>query len=326
MIAPYINCFTGSITHVLNQPGLSESDFLLFGDGFLLTSGLDEYGFPELVFNVVKCGELALKRFEVDFNYFSPNEDIDFKILRETCAENTPGIIVWTNSSHLAYSSLYSKNMGYLHCIVIKQVNDRYLTIFDPLVVDIPPYAMNATLSFENAQRALTDTAKMNARGAMGSLLKIHEKNHIDINPERKHQQMLATAHNFLNSSEFYNAIQDYIKINQSAYDTANIDQKKYLSRRIFDHIQVLYVIPLLELLKAETQFASLKEKIDIEIAQWRSIAMMALKNSKIPSERLFDKIIENLNKCSQLRYEYWSGVVDNYILNHQHVLANHAL
>lgn len=310
MMKAYVNCFTGSIAHILNHPSVSESDLMLLGDGYLLRSGVDEYGVPELTFEVLGCGELALEKLGVGYNRHELGSNIDFNNLKQLCELHNNGVIAWANSSYLSYSSMYSTNMGYLHSIVLKEVSDSSLSVFDPLVVDIPPYSMYGHLSYAEANRALADIEKIDSYNVMGSLLKIAPNDNINIDALRNGECLSHAAKNFFSEPLNNQAIIDYLSSNQKAYESADDERKKNLSRRIFDHIQVLYVIPLLELIKMESASLELRKHVDEEIREWRSVAMMALKNSKILSERVFNKIISKLEVCSQMRCEYWEKVV----------------
>ena len=309
MMKAYLNCFTGAITHSLGHSFVKESDIVLFGDGYLLRSGIDEYGVPELTFKVLECGELALKKFGVGYSYYQFGVQIDFDALRKLCKLHNNGIIAWANSSHLSYSSLYSTNMGYLHSIVLEEVNDTELRVFDPLVVDIPPYAMYGNLSHDEVIVALTDADKIDSYDVMGAFFKIHPIADIVIDTTSRKKHMGSLAERFFSEPVYNKAIMNYISSNQLAYEDAGDERKKHLSRRIFDHIRVLYVLPLLELLKKESHSVDLRNQIDEEIKEWRSISMMALKNSKVLSERVFNKIITKMLACSQMRDRYWKYV-----------------
>lgn len=308
---PYINCFTGAITHTLNNPNIQESNLMLMGKGFLLRSGYDEYGLPEITFPVQQCGETALYELGISFSHHVLPEHINFDELQELCQKNPDGMVAWTNSAHLNYSSLYSINLGYLHSIVIKKVGVHSMEIFDPLVVDIPPYATWGDLSFIQAEKALGDIVKTDTHNLMGKLLLIQPNPNAFLSDHKKQQSIIDVAQEFFQNKMYTQAIQHYIAINQNAYENADDCSKKSLSRRIFDHVQVLYIIPLLQMLMFEIHSQKLQTLLEAEILQWRTVAMMALKNSKILSERVFDKIITTLNQCAQMRHEYWECLLN---------------
>lgn len=308
---PYINCFTGAIIHTLSNPNITESNLMLLGKGFLLRSGFDEYGLPEITFPVQSCGETALKELGVKFHRYSLTDTFNSDELEELCQSNPNGVVAWTNSAHLGYSSLYSINLGYLHSIVIKRVAGQVVHVFDPLVVDIPPYATCGELSFEQARQALTDIVKSDTNNLMKMLLLIEPSPEVKVSKNQKQQHLVSLASEFFQNEIYSQAIYNYITINEDAYKKADDSLKQTLSRRIFDHVQVLYIIPLLQMLMLEIPSSKLNVLLNEEIIQWKTVAMMALKNSKILSERVFNKIILTLNECAQMRHKYWE-----YLLN----------
>jgi len=310
-VKPYINCFTGAIVHTLDNPNIQESSLMLLGKGYLLISGYDEYGLPEITFPVQVCGETALKDLCIKFSHYSLTSNLNFDDLQALCERYIHGVIAWTNSAHLSYSSLYSINLGYLHSIVIKKVANEKIHVFDPLVVDIPPYSTCGELSLENAKMALTNIVKTDTANLMGKLLLVEPAPRLYLNENKKLQSLIKLANNFFQNDIYLDAIKHYIKINEEAYAKADDELKKTLSRRIFDHAQVLYIIPLLQMMRFETTSLKLQELLEEEITEWKSVAMMALKNSKILSDRVFNKIILTLNKCAQMRYEYWDWILN---------------
>jgi hypothetical protein len=311
LVKPYINCFTGAIIHALSNPKIQESNLMLLGQGFLLRSGYDEYGLPEITFPVQQCGEAALKELGVTFSHYSLEDTIHFDELQKLCDKSLNGVVAWTNSAHLDYSSLYSINLGYLHSIVLKKVTTRTVHVFDPLVVDIPPYAICGELSFEQAKMALTDTVKTDANNLMGKLLLINPAPDAFLSENKKQQSIFRVVNEFFQDETYSRAINHYIAINEAAYAKADDPLKQSLSRRIFDHVQVLYIIPLLQMLMLEITSNKLQTLLEQEIIQWKTVAMMALKNSKILSERVFHKIIFTLHQCAQMRYEYWECLLN---------------
>ena len=204
MEKPYINCFTGAILHTLDNPHVHESDLMLLGKGYLLRSGYDEYGLPEITFPVQQCGERALEKLGVGFQHYSLNGTPDFSELARLCRQNSNGLVAWTNSAHLAYSSLYSINLGYLHSIVIKKVEGQVMHIFDPLVVDIPPYATFGELSFDQAKMAFTDIVKTDNDNLMGTLLLVEPSPDVCLQKTEKLQGMASLAHEFFQNDIFF--------------------------------------------------------------------------------------------------------------------------
>ncbi|HVT63209.1 MAG TPA: hypothetical protein VHD33_06980 [Legionellaceae bacterium] len=308
---PYINCFTGAITHTLNNPNIQESNLMLLGKGFLLRSGYDEYGLPEITFPVQECGETALRALGIKFSHHPLTPILNFDELQILCESNPQGLVAWVNSTHLSYASLYSINLGYLHSIVIKKVIDKVVHVFDPLVVDIPPYAICGELSFIHAKKALTDTVKTDTYHLMGKLLLIKPAPDVSLSNHKKQDNINLIAKEFFQNKTYLNAIKHYQSINMEAYEKADDYLKKTLSRRIFDHIQVLYILPLLQMLKLEINSAKVHAILEEEIGLWKTIAMMALKNSKILSDRVFNKIILTLTQCVQMRHDYWECVLN---------------
>lgn len=282
---------------------------MLLGQGYLLRSGYDEYGLPEITFPVQACGETALQALGVTFRHHALSNDLNIDELHDLCQENSHGVVAWTNSAHLSYSSLYSINLGYLHSIVIKKVTEQAVHVFDPLVVDIPPYSICGELSFTQAKMALTDIVKTDAHHLMGKLLLIEPAPDISVSEDKKRQSMINVANDFFQNETYTQAIHQYSKINEDAYATADDALRQALSRRIFDHVQVLYIIPLLHMLMCEINSSTVKALLEEEINLWKTVAMMALKNSKILSDRVFNKIILTLAKCAQLRHDYWEYI-----------------
>ena len=98
---PYINCFTGAIIHTLNNPDIQESNLMLLGKGYLLRSGFDEYGLPEITFPVQACGENALKELGIQFSHYSFTDQLNFDELNQLCEKYVHGVVAWTNSAHI---------------------------------------------------------------------------------------------------------------------------------------------------------------------------------------------------------------------------------
>jgi hypothetical protein len=315
MMKSFINCFTGSIVHILNDSSIHESDLILLGGGYLLRSGLDEYGLPEITFPVQRCGEAALEKLGVSYKNISLAPAIDFDEVKMLCKRNN-GVIAWTNSAHLNYSSLYSMNLGYLHSIVISDVENGMVKVFDPLVVDIPPYATHGEMSLAQATLALSDVVKTDTYNLMGKLLVIHPCKRIEFSCELKQQNMRQLSELFFQNDECLLSIDKYIALNQSLYKSADSAMKKTISRRLFDHVQVLYIIPILNMLLSKSDSLKIKNHLTEEIRQWQTVAMMALKNSKILSDRVFDKIIITLENCSQFRKQYWESIRNESVSN----------
>ena len=64
-------------------------------------------------------------------------------------------------------------------------------------------------------------------------------------------------------------------------------------------------------MMKLEENSGKLQGLLEEEIMQWKTVAMMALKNSKILSERVFHKMIVTLEQCAVLRHNYWECILD---------------
>jgi len=298
-----INCFTGSITHIVNNNSIQEQDIITIGGGYLLSATNDEYGLPELTFKVEDCGLIALNRLNIDYKI---NQVIGEKEAF-TVFDSLASHICWVNSKHLEYSSMYSKSLGYQHAMVVNSLTKTSANIFDPLIVDIPPCCISTTLSRHNLLKCLTDKVSSETQDLVGKVYALYMTDAYVPPPKvNHHEYIMEMKQRFFNNIEYQMAVYKYIELNVSAFKGTGTEGAMIVSRRIFDHLQVLYVIPLLKLLSKHDWNKKICIHLMTELDEWKRVAMMALKNSKLNSKRLNRKIIEQLKICAEAREIFW--------------------
>lgn len=290
-----INCYTGGICTLLKNLGyeIKEYELWTLGNGFDFLEGYDEYGAPEILFDVFSI----VKRFLKVYNCELIRERIDFDNLKEELTKRLEiqNNLVWVNSKHMAYSDLYYSNKGYVHAIVLKSFckEKNLIQVRDDLIVSMPPWSCTADLHYDYLYKALHDTVITESPlyiDIMGYFYTIKVKEDpIVINQDmiRKylHKMTIKMVEDIKNNnSPIIKYSENCLRYMKSADD----EKIQWMLRRMNDNIKTLYVLPNREMLKnvlshielEESTYLQLVEKLDTVIKEWITLANLCLKCS----------------------------------------------
>ncbi|WP_445374589.1 hypothetical protein ACSLVK_22085 [Photorhabdus tasmaniensis] len=305
-----INCFTGSLTRLLNLQGknIFEAEIFEAGNGYLFRSGYDELNMPEYTFSVETVGLTGA----VSLGANMVSLPIDYphwccQLYELLCQKK--GVVAWVNSAHLSYSEVYANKPEYLHAVLITAITDDYsqVRIFDSLVVDRESYACEAWMPSGQFYLALSDKVPSEIYDHMGSFYIVDSLINLEIIPVR--ELLIRQAELFNTSPEYYDSLRNYSKLCLDLFQQAE-DKACRAAKRLFDHISVLYVIPNLSLLKYSLIRAdiapALIEHCTELIGHWKALSILALKFEATLSLQVLKKIEDRFNHIDQMTNVMW--------------------
>lgn len=281
--APAINCYTGSLVKLaeLYELQTEEAALLERGDGYLLRAGRDEWSFPEITFDVEKCGMRGMGALGGRV-CTEPIEDADAVRQARDLLARHHGIVAWVNSSHLSYADIYHNSPAYLHAILVTgfSADGQMIEIHDSLVVDRERYGCEAWLPVDHFAAAVTDLVRTEAFDHMG-----HYHLLDGISPGMPSRQVSVDlwrqAKKFFDQQQFRGAISHYRTLCAERFSQGE-DEAKRAARRLFDHINVLYLVPSLTLMLKSLATAGYGPEIIDQanqlLVKWRALAVLALK------------------------------------------------
>ncbi|MGV8004643.1 hypothetical protein QPK14_21945 [Photorhabdus temperata subsp. temperata] len=305
-----INCFTGSLTRLLNLRGRKtcEAEILEAGDGYLFRSGYDELNMPEYTFSVKAVGLAGAVALGADMVLLQ----IDYlhwcRQLNELLCQKK-GVIAWVNSAYLSYSEVYTNKPEYLHAVLITAISDDYsqVRIFDSLVVDREPYSCEAWMPSRQFHSALYDKVPSETYDHMGNFYIVDSLKNLERIPVR--ESLIRQAELFNTLPEYYNSLRNYRELCLDLFQQAE-DKACRAAKRLFDHISVLYVIPNLSLFKHSLTRAdiasSLIEHCTELISHWKALSILALKFEATLSLQVLERIEDRFNRIDQMTNMMW--------------------
>lgn len=307
------NCYTGSLAQVASQHGheVTEPMILERGDGFLFRCGHDEWGLPEYTFPVEEVGLRGMARL----GYKIQTEPIDPSRWLEQLkglVEQYSGVVVWVNSSHLAYADIYANSAGYLHAVLILEVSAARARVYDSLVVDRKPYGCVAWMDVAPLGLALSDRVATETYDHMGAFHVLTA--FTPASPVPAGYDLRRQSETFLAEPRYRCAIQQYRQLCLDSFSGAN-ETARRSARRLFDHINTLYVVPNQHLMysslerigRSREALARCRALID----HWRALALMALKYEATLAPRVQDRIDARFASIDAANTALWHAVVD---------------
>jgi hypothetical protein len=311
--APAVNCYTGSLIRMayLHGTDLDEAELLERGDGYLLCAGHDELGYPEYTFAVEEVGMRGIGALGHDVRT-KPIEQCWREQLRALVREHK-GVVAWTNSAHLAYAGIYATNPGYLHAILVHEMSDdlQQVRVYDSLVVDTERFGCDAWLSAEAFGMAITDRVAAESHDHMGFF-------HIFPAAASDGDQGLACvdlgrqAMRFMADARYHGSVAEYRQLCTEFFRHGD-DNAKCAARRLFDHINVLYVLPNLRLLERSLGHAKAGAEAEKQCyaltEYWKVLSLQALKFEATLSASVLTRIEDQFKKIEDATASLWGAV-----------------
>lgn len=312
-----VTCFTSGVTHLLNNAtneySYNENDLLLYGTGFQLFSDFDEYGFPEIIFNVVETSCTSTKRFggRLSKEYLTEEFNWVDQILKKL---HLGGVIIWVNSTHLPYSDTYYKREPYIHAIVVDSYDedDNTFNVFDPLILDKRRICCKASLESSVIEKALFDRVQGNELAPeMGTIFWLEKPPTIPASGLVA-KELYRQAEIIVDEGQYVDAINIYHK-NCMDMLAKQHDISLRAARRLFEHINVLFISPSMYHLRNSLIHSDVSEKVieDFNLLdrQWRELSILALKYEATKEKIYIDKINSKFSEISQQASEFWRNL-----------------
>jgi hypothetical protein len=316
-LTPYLNCFTGCLTHLAHTYGseIQENQILEKGLGFLFQASLDEYGWPEYAFSVNEIGLLGMRKLGFNLET-SPFETSCFAESLKSLVQKYGGVLLWVNTIHLDYSDLFRSRFGYLHTVLICEVSDDLTRarIYDSFVTEKENFAYEAWISIESLVQSATDKVRSKEHDHMGFFYYV--KNRCPVDETSTCENLKAQAELFFKTPIYKHAISNYAKL---CFDRFNSDPEslRIAARRLFQHVQVLCVVPGLSLflrtLKTE-KLLETQENCQHVTMEWKALALMSLKLEATGSEKVKMRIQVQFSKLNQLTEKLWASLLEKQI------------
>lgn len=308
------NCFSGSLQRLALLLGreVEEPAIMEAGDGYLLQAGLDERFSPELVFGVESVVLSGLTGLGYETRALVIDPDGWREQLRDLLAEHA-GVVVWVNSAHLDYADVYSSHPGFMHAVLIlEQSGDlRRVKVFDSLVDDRDRYSCVAWMTDGAFEGAILDRIRSKSLDHMGrfhTLLPAHT--HPADSKQIASAGLLRQARAFRENPCYFDAVQEYGRLCGKAL-AGEADMAKHAARRLFDHVNVLYVIPGLRLLEWSLRRAEAPEYVaDLcrsLAGQWRILGLQSLKFEATSSTAIAARMDERFEGLSKATDHLWN-------------------
>ncbi|OON81419.1 hypothetical protein [Streptomyces tsukubensis] len=313
-----VNCFSGSFQQLalLYDQQVEEPAIMEAGDGYLLKAGLDERSCPEIVFGVesVILSGLTALGYEARATAIDPSQWR--RQLRDLLKEHS-GVVVWVNSSHLGYADVYSSHPGFMHAILVLEMSADLsrLKVFDSLVDDRSRYSCYAWMLDIDFEAAILDRIPSKSLDHMGNfhtLLAADAPAVGSVNVAAV--SLLRQAESFRDNACYSNAVHQYRLLCRDSL-AGGEDAAKYAARRLFDHVNVLYVIPGLKLLERSLRRADAPEFVHdmcrTLVDDWRVLGLQALKFEATLSSRVATRIDERFERLDAATTLLWRTVLE---------------
>jgi hypothetical protein len=310
------NCFSGSLQRMALLLGrqVEEAAIMETGGGYLLQAGLDERSHPELVFGVesVILSGLTSLGYETQAVAIKPDEWREQ--LQDLLAEHA-GVAIWVNSAHLDYADVYSSHPGFMHAVlVLEQSGDlRRIKVFDSLVDERSRYSCVAWMTDTAFEGAILDRIRSKSLDHMGrfhTLVAVRE--YVADSRDVATTGLLRQAEAFRTNSCYFNAIHEYRLLCREAMASAE-DFSKNVARRLFDHVNVLYVLPSLKLLEHSLRRAEAPEYVSdlcrTLMDDWRVLGLQSLKFESTSSTSIAARIDERFERLGTATAHLWEAL-----------------
>ncbi|MFI9450264.1 hypothetical protein [Amycolatopsis sp. NPDC052450] len=311
---PAVNCYTGSLVRLasLHDEVFGEAEVLERGDGYLLRSGHDERGYPEYTFAVEEVGMRGLRALGHDVRTEAIDEGNWREQLRSLLRAHK-GVVAWTNSEHLAYAEVYATNPGYLHAVLVQEVSAdlQRVRVHDSLVVDTERFACDAWLSAEAFGEAIIDSVATETYDHMGFFHTISATA-----PARDRATARADlarqARRFGDEVAYHDAVAEYRRFCAGFFAHGD-ERATRAARRLFDHINVLYVLPNLNLLNRSLVRAEMGARaVDLcgeLVGHWKVLALQALKFEATLSPSVRKRIDDRFHRIDDTTTALWQEI-----------------
>ena len=312
-----VNCFTGSLAQLLTRRGtpVNESRLLELGEGYLFRCGLDEWGYPEYTFAVQDVGLLGCIRLGARMEAAPIDGPDGLDQLARLCRSNG-GAVVWVNTSRLTHDVFYSQNPAYLHALLVTAVSEdgRQIQIHDPLVVNRERYGCETWVDADAFRVSLTDQVRTETYNHMGLAHSISDVP--AASQETTATQTLAAllrqSERYADEAAFSRAVDQYAQACADSFG-AEPARRRAAARRLFDHINVLYVVPCLTLFGQSLQQAGagpavLQHHTEL-VNHWRAMALLALKFEATSSATVRERISDRFATIAQTERAMWQAI-----------------
>ncbi|WP_047395815.1 BtrH N-terminal domain-containing protein [Chitinibacter sp. ZOR0017] len=312
-----LNCFTGALVELAARKAITLDEAVIFeqGHGFLFKSCLDEHGYPEFSFPVLNVGLSGCQAVGLSIDRFSISGEGWLETL-ELAIANYQGAIVWVNTSHLEYHEHYSKMPAYLHAILITKISkdQQVVEVYDPLIVTTERVSCISQVSISQLDMALHDIVKTEVHDHMGIAYVINCPSGKLLGYESFGCSLLNQSIKFFDNEEHYNAVLRY-KEACSRFFVKEDQESTIAARRLFQHINVLYVMPSLLILNKTLRqldiFHSMQKPYEELLHHWRALGLLALKYEATLSNSVQSRIYDRFTLISESERVFWKNIRD---------------
>ncbi|AXE36246.1 hypothetical protein DK843_19265 [Chromobacterium phragmitis] len=235
--------------------------------------------------------------------------------LASMCAENG-GAVVWVNTSRLTHDIFYSQNPAYLHALLVTDVSEdgHFVEIYDPLVVNRERYGCQTWVEAGAFRMALTEKVCTETYNHMGLAHSISATpTSADAVAAADTLSVLRSqASRYFGDDEFHDAVDRYAAASAASFEKDET-YRRVAARRLFDHINVLYVIPCLTLLGHSLRQAGIGqaalEHHDELVKHWRALALMALKFEATASPNVKERMANRFKAIAVAERNMWLAI-----------------
>ncbi|MGJ8626365.1 MAG: hypothetical protein ACSHXB_05325 [Sulfitobacter sp.] len=313
-ITTAVNCFTSGLVYAINansNAAIKESDLLVFGSGFQFRSDYDEYGFPEIIFDVIQTSVDAVARLGARLNkdYVDTNGGWLEQLLGLMKARGQ--IIVWVNSTHMKYSDVYFKRSPYLHAIVLKSfsVEKQEFSLFDSLIIDRQRKSTHATISVSDLEKALFDQIQGNELAPeMGTVFSCSDLDQLKI-PQNINADIIRQ----IKANRTVAMHKDAVRLYREYCMPFVLDAQKNrveASKRLYDHIFTLFIVPSFFHLRTAMNDCGFPSKaideLDALEQVWRELGILALKFERTEMDILIPRISKKFQLIEERTDAFW--------------------
>jgi len=311
-----INCFTGCLAELSARNGrpIEEARILEHGDGYLLRSGHDEWGYPEYTFAVEEAGLRGVRALGIEARSVAIDTDRWADQLAELTA-NHGGAVVWTNSSPLPYAEVYADSPAYLHAVLVTGVSaDRSLIrLYDALVVDRERWGCEVWVAAKSFGPAITETVRTETYDHMGHF-HVLVPGGTETTVPATAEALVAQAGQLFADPGYHEAISSYRQACIEAFDRSP-EEARRAARRLFDHINVLYVVPDLMLLHRSLEECDggdrAAELCVTATDHWRALAVLALKYEATASPAVRERLAARFTVVDAAVTAMWKAILE---------------
>lgn len=319
-----VNCYTGSICEIfkINNHPIDEYILWTVGRGFQFTEGVDEYGDPQIAFDLFRTVDRFCEKYGCKLKMHELNiKNIPTQIA--TALENDY-LMVWANSKYLQYSDLYYSLSGYLHAIVLENIvaDSALVRVRDSLIVSNPAVSCIADLPMEMLEKALIDKVRTPEFDVMGKYITIHlgqPLNQFTKNDLAKY--LLQNAMDILEEYQQNGSI--IIKyFNRCKKEISSNDNSRifWVLRRITNNVKTLYIMPnrllLYKLFEAlgmnDLAYERLIVSLNYVMLKWKTIANFCLKCSLKGDFEGVDQMEHYFLEVDKAENKFWELTTEN--------------